>query len=124
MATVSLNWCYLADIVDLANPVVFGSSDRSDDLQLTGEIREMANGRLRSVSRVTDRRTIGVTATYVDAATVQRIKDFRGKTVLFRDVWGRKVYGTFFQVSVKDYKDRKGQDVSFNIQKISYLENV
>lgn len=124
MAKVNLTRSYLADIVDLANPAVFGTSDRSDEQTIVGEVREMANGRLRSVSRVTDRRALDITAVWVDPATVVKIRDMRGKTVLFRDVWGRKVYGVFFQIKVSDYRDRTGQDVSFTLHKISYLENV
>lgn len=124
MAKVTLTRSYLADINELGNPLVFGTANRSDADQMIGEVREMANGRLRSVARVTSRRILDITAVQVNEEYVERLREMRGKTVLFRDVWGRKIYGVYFEIQVRDYRDRSGQDVTFTLQQISYVEAV
>lgn len=124
MAKVTLDRCYLADVADLGYSLVFGTTDRSDADQLMGKVEEMANGRLRSVTRKTSRRALDITAVWVSPDVVETLREWRGRVVLFRDVWGRKIYGVYYDIDVRDYKDRSGQDVSFTLQKITYDESV
>lgn len=122
MVMLRMTRSYLADVRNLKSPIQFGTADRSDDRQLNGEVREMANGRLVSVTTWGDRRVFDITAVQVSPFIVSTLVLWRGRTVLFRDVWGRKVYGVYYDTSIKDYRDRSGQDVKFTLQQTSWIE--
>lgn len=120
MATVTLDRCWLNQASNPAVSVGFFSDGRSDNRETPGEVRAYANGRLRLVSRTGSRQTLGVTARNLTPAQVAQLDSWRGAVLLFRDVWGRAVYGTFLSVSVVDYRDRSAQDVTFTFQQVSY----
>ena len=82
----------------------------------------MANGRLRTVTRAGSARTLGVTLRNLTPAQVTLLRAWVGKTVLFRDVWGRKMFGAYFSIDVKDYRDRSAQDVSFALSEVTVSE--
>jgi hypothetical protein len=125
MATVTLDRAWLSLASDPAQAVSFFTGrGGGDDRAKPGEVRQYANGRLRSVSRAGSATTLGVTARNLTAGQVAQIDGWRGAVVLFRDVWGRKLYGTYFRISVADYVDRSGQDVTFTLQQVTHSEAV
>lgn len=124
MASVTLDRAFLSAASDLADVVTFFTDARTDERASMVEVRRYANGRNRAITRTGSSRIIGVTARYVPAGTVGWLDEHRGQVVLFRDAWGRKVHGTYPSVSVRDYTDRGGSDVSLTITEVTYSEEV
>lgn len=124
MASVVLDRAWLSLASDPSVTVSFFTSDREDSRASQGEVRRYANGRLRVVARAGSAQTLQVTARNLTAAQVSQIDAWRGRVVLFRDVWGRKLYGAFFTMAVADYTDRSGQDVSFALSQVTFSEAV
>lgn len=124
MASVTLDRCFLALASDTENQLSAFSSDRSEAQAQPGEVRRMAGGRLRVVTRAGTARAIGVTLRQLTPAQVQQVRDWLGSVVLFRDVWGRKMYGAYFDLDVVDAKDRLGQDVKLTLSEVTFSEAV
>ena len=124
MATVTLDRVFLSLAADLTSVVAAFSADRSEVLAAPGEVRRMANGRLRTVSRAGTSRTMGLTLRNLTAAQVTLLRAWPGRTVLFRDVWGRKMYGAYFALDVSDYTDRSAQDVKLVLSELTVSEAV
>ena len=122
MAVVLLDRVFLSLVADLSQTVPAFSADRSEVQSAPGEVRRMANGRLRTVTRAGSARTLGVTLRNLTPAQVLLLRAWVGKTVLFRDVWGRKMFGAYFSIDVKDYRDRSAQDVSFTLSEVTVSE--
>lgn len=124
MASVVLDRVVLSLASDPSQAVAAFSSDRADQPTVPGEVRRMANGRLRVVRRKGSSRSIGATLRNLTPAQVETVIGWTGETVLFRDVWGRKVYCAYFAPSIKDYADRSGQDVSLSLSEVTFSEAV
>lgn len=124
MATVTLDRAWLSLAGDPSVALSFFTTGRSDERSKPGEVRRYANGRLRAVSRVGSAQTLPVTARSLTPAQVERLDSWRGTVVLFRDVWGRKMYGTFFTIAVADWPDRASHDVTFTLAQVSHSEAV
>lgn len=124
MASVTLDRAFLSLAADPSKYVRVVTSDRAEVQAAPGEVRRMANGRLRVVSRAGNARTVGATLRTLSAADVATVRSWLGSVVLFRDVWGRKVYGAFFEVDVVDAKDRSGQDVKLTLAEVTFSEAV
>lgn len=124
MASVTLSKVWLTEATDPTVAVSFYSSDAKDDRAVAGEVRRMANGRLRVVTRAGQAQTLGRTARSLSGAQVAQMEAWCGTVLLLRDVWGRRTFGTFFALSVSDAQDRSGQDVAFTFQQVSYDEAV
>lgn len=123
MAVATFDRAFLADASNLAARITFGTNGKDDTEEILGEIREMGNGALRAVSRLTDKRTLNVTAVYIDDTMRAQLKDLRGKVVLYRDMGGRAIYGVFWAIKPKGYRDGHW-DVSFTLNKVTYDPNV
>ncbi len=124
MASVSLDRVFLSLASDPSQVVAAFSSDAADVQEKPGEVRRMANGRLRVVSRAGTARTIGRTLRTLPPADVETVRSWAGSVVLFRDVMGRKVFGAYFVIDVMDAKDRSGQDVKLELSQVSFSEAV
>lgn len=122
MAKVSLRLAVLALADDLSQSVSFPTAARSRQMDVAGSVRRMAGGRLRTVRRAGSSLTVGVTAVSVTPEVQRTIESWAGRTVLFRDSWGTKLYGTFFTVGGVDFTDRERRDVTFTISEMSRSE--
>jgi hypothetical protein len=123
VASVVLSRAFLSDVADLANPLVCYTAERSDRRAVAGQVRVMANGRRRVVTRAGDARDLGMTLRLLTPAQVETLAAWRGRVVLFRDVRGRRVFGTFFDLAVRDYADRSGHDVTLTLTEVTYDES-
>jgi hypothetical protein len=124
MASVTLHRSFLAPAADLSAVLVFFSSGRAENLSVPGEVRRYAGGRLRIVTQAGAATRLSVTARAVSSADLQTMRDLAGAVVLFRDAWGRKMYGAYFDLDVDDYRDRSGHDVKFVLTEVTYSEAV
>lgn len=123
MNIATFDRAFLANVNDLSTRLTFGTTGKDDMEEIVGEIREMGNGALRAVSHLTDKRTLNVTAVYVDETTRAKLKEWRGQVVLFRDASGRLMYGVYWAIKPKAYRDGHW-DVTFTLNKITYDANV
>ncbi len=122
MAAVSLSPAIIALADDPTQAVASFTAGRSRALEVPGSVRRMANGRLRTVRRAGSARQVGVTLVSVTPAQVRTLESWAGRTVLYRDSWGVKVYGAFFTVGVVDFTDRTRHDVTLTLSEVSYSE--
>lgn len=124
MAAVALDRAFLSLASAPSRYVAAFTTDRAEVQSAPGEVRRMANGRLRVVSRAGSARTIDATLMLLPPADVETVRSWLGSVVLFRDAWGRKVYGAFFEIDVIDSKDRTVQDVKLSLSEVSFSEAV
>lgn len=124
MASVTLDSAFLAPASDLSDVLTFGTNGRSDKPSTPGEFRSYANGRRRLITTAGRDRQLDVTAVFLTLADAERLLAMSGQVVLFRDAWGRRVFGAFLGASVRDYTDRLHQDVTFTLTEVTYSEAV
>lgn len=124
MASITLDRVWLSLASDPALSVAAFTTGRSEVLAVPGEVRRMANGRLRTVTRAGSSSQLGVTFRNLTPAQTSTLRSWAGLTVLFRDVWGRKMYGAFFDGDIEDYRDRSGQDVKLTLSQVTWSEAV
>jgi hypothetical protein len=119
MAVVVLGemWLHRAD--DFGTFVTFHTSGRSDLRRRSGDVRSRSGGRLQIVTRTERRQTLAVTARAVDETTVQTLDSWAGTKLMLRDHLGRVLFGAYFDLSITDYPDQSGHDVSFTFQQSS-----
>lgn len=123
MAVLTLTkvWLNLAETGDAVSAY---SSGRSETSALDGEVKIFASGRKRSFTSVGDRRDMKLTLRDISDADLETLRLWRGQTVLLRDHFGRKIFGTFYSVDVHDRKTIGLYDVSLTVQEVSYTEGV
>ena len=124
MASVVFRQTLVSLASNLSLVVAAQSTERSDSLAVPGEVRRMANGRLRVISRVGAASTLGVTMLLLTPPQVALLTSWVGSPVLLRDSRGRKLYGAYLSREVVDRPDQVSQNVSFVLQQISYSEAV
>lgn len=121
--TLTKVWVSLAATPSVS--VSFFSAGRGDTRQTLGAVRPYANGRLRAISRSVSQQRLTITGRALTATQLASLDGWRGQIVLVRDVWGRKLYGTFFDLSVADYAaPNTYQDVTFNVDQVTFIEAV
>lgn len=125
MASVNLDRVWLALASDPDTGLSFRSIGKTDSTSTPGDVRRYSNGRLRLIRRPGPAQTIGVTARLLTREQTELLQDLAGQVVLLRDNRGRKLYGVYLTVDVDDLKARAaGQDVTLQIQQVTYSEAV
>lgn len=137
MPSVTLDRVFIATVSALDAPVIAGSAgsvggggNRTDEIVLEGTFRSYANFVTRLITgtaqiQVETLAVIGLTWTQVNA-----LKTMLGQTVLFRDSYGRRIYGAFLDIIITDIPlsgkayDTLQTDVGLVIQAINYSEVV
>lgn len=124
MATVELSkvWIHRAD--DLAAAETFYSNKPGDDFVQDGEVRAYATGRLRIISRPAQRSGYRVNLRDVTDAQVETLKEWAGQLLLYRDPRGRMIFGSFFTLTIDEYKAVDGNDVSLTFQQVTHTVEV
>jgi len=127
-----------ADLSDSSNIVqsgtagsVGGGGSRVDEDDLTGDFRQYANGVTRLIIGTTRSRTQTLALRALTPSQVAAFKNMAGKICLFRDTYGRKIFGSFLTTSVTDIplSGRPGDDtlmtdVGFVFTEVSFDESV
>ena len=125
MAAVAFLSVIMSDALDGTDAVAFQSAERSDTRTRGGRVAEYAGGRTAIVSRPLRSQTFGLTAMRVPASTLLWLEGHAGRLVLARDHRGRKLYGTYFGLTVTDVKARPALvNVSFVVQQVTFSEAV
>jgi len=100
--TLHMTRAHLAHIGDPDSNMTFGTSGRSDSTVQTGGARNYANGSTRMIAGTAINRVVGLTAVGVTQDERDQIIAMMGKTCVFRDTYGRKLFVVFLQVDVSD----------------------
>ena len=125
MASVSLSELWIHDGDDLSDFVqTFGFASEDETDAVAGEVRTYANGRRRIVRRAGTATSLSVTFPSTDRTTIDWLRAHKGNTLMLRDPYGRKVWGTFFSLSVPEKGSAQLPDASFTFESTSASEEV
>lgn len=125
MASITLSELWLHNGADLADYVTSqGFASQSSDRSARGEVRTYAGGRQRIIRRAGTPDRITVTLPSVSRAVVTWLEDHAGQLCLLRDPRGRKIWGTFWTVSVSEKAGSALPDVSLELQSVTHSEAV
>lgn len=108
---------------------VGGGSNRNDETTQAGSFRAYANGNVRLILGSQRTRTLTVALRAVPPSALKRLDAMVGKTCIFRDTYGRKVFGAFLGYQATDiplsghlHDDSLGTDVLLTFQNLTYSE--
>lgn len=110
--------------------VVCGTGGRGDNFEKEGSFRQYANGSTRLIVGTATTRTLPITLRALSPAQVLLVQSMIGKTCLFRDTYGRRVWGSFLSTSTTDIplsgvaNTDLMTDISITFQPVSYTEGV
>ena len=122
MASVDIGPAVLCLADDPSQRIVAYTAGWSDQTVKRVEVREMAGGRLRAVTRAGSRRSLGWTMRKLTKAQVLLAEDWAGRVVMIRDRQGRKEYGVYAEVTVTDRRAGDLHDVVFALQSVTFVE--
>lgn len=123
MSTVTLRdlWIHRAD--DPSQYVVLEGTI-TEKQTTRGEVRNLANGRRRVVTRAGRVKEYAVSANRVEVDTVNQLADWAGEVLWYRDPQGRKVSGTFFEVNAEPWNGFQVASISLTFANVSASEEV
>jgi hypothetical protein len=104
MASVILENGYFALASDLADLVVVPVYSVSENAAGDVETRRYASGRFRLIRRPGVQRIVSVTLQLAPRSDVDRLRDWVGEVVLFRDPRGRRLWATFASIGVGEHQ--------------------
>ena len=126
MSALALGAVFLNAAADLSD---FARFDSPTGLQVNtsqdGQVRTLANGRTRIVKRAGTPRTFSLSLPYLQRADIAWLEAHVGDLLCIRDHLGRKAYGVYFDVPVKEVQyvsDRA--DVDLSLTEVSHSESV
>lgn len=123
MATVVLNsvWLNLA-----ADPTVYLWLPTMASLSIStgqdGEVRRLANGRLRLVKRAGQARSASVDIEGATRTEVEWLEDHVGDLVCVRDDRGRKFFGVYMSVDADEIRANDYAGVSLALVEVTHSE--
>lgn len=90
-----------------------------------GDVRRLANGRLRSVTRAGQMRSFDLSVESAPRAEIDWLEDHVGQVVCVRDDRGRKVFALYFAVDVEETRGNADLGgVSVSLTEVSWSEAV
>lgn len=107
-----------------------GGGQRTDTVTQEGEFRQYANFNTRLIQGTARTRVLAVTIRACTPAQVQQLIAWTGQTVLFRDTYGRRLWGAYLQPVSTDIplSGAAGStlltDVVLSFQQLTYDESV
>jgi hypothetical protein len=137
-ATVRMTRAHLAPVSNMSTGGIIcgtsgsigGGGSRSDTFEQSGDFRTYANGVTRLVTGTATSRSQSLVLRALPQTDVVKVQAMVGKTCLFRDTYGRKVYGSFLVTSITDTPltgDADGTlitDIAITFQSVTYTEEV
>lgn len=114
----------IIDPVNPAGPRVNAYAwSRSDNEVVEGQVNKYAYGRRVSIRYGDIIPELSFSLLNLTEADHTLMKSWLGKITLLRDRHGRKVFGTYFQLAVVDFRD-SARDLSFKYEQVSFIEAV
>jgi len=137
MPSVTLDRVFISAVSALDAPVIAGSSGgtggggaRTDEIQLEGSFRSYANFVTRLITGTAQTQIESLAVRALTWTQVQALKSMIGQTCLFRDSYGRRVYGSFLDLVITDIPlsgvayDTLKTDAALVFQAVTYDEAV
>lgn len=127
MAEITLTDLWLHDATDLSSFVQLPLNKLSSvQGEVAGSVRRYAGGRLRFIRRPGDKDSLNVSLVMVSQTTADSINDWTGKLLMLRDPKGRKLFGTYRNVSIGEKAGPvdKVRSVSFRFEEVTETEEV
>lgn len=124
-ASITLNSLSLNVASDPSNYRLFPSmSSLEPTLNLAGEFRPYAGGRIRMILRDGRGEVFNVTLPDLSLDDIAWLKFNAGKTMCLRDDRGNKVFVGYLSVPIKHNSADKTGDVSLSLNEVTYSEVV
>lgn len=122
--TVEDAWFNLAS--DLSQSVTMVLTGESDMTARPVDVRRYAGGRTRSVTRPGVKKQLNLAFELAARDDMHTLEDWIGKTVLYRDPRGRRLWGVFGAVDESEIPGASGDVVNVNVtfQETTFDESV
>jgi hypothetical protein len=118
----------LLDVSDTTTLVVCGTVRGTPDQRTVGgEVRQYASGRTRAVTFGSVTRSEQLTlVALTEAQHLLVVETWPGRTLLLRDTFGLRMFGTYLDTAVSRWKGTQGlrYDVQVTFQQVTYTETV
>lgn len=137
IASVSLNRSFIALASNPANFVVCGTAgsiggggQKQDVITQEGDFRNYANFVTRLILGAAKTRVFSFTLRALTPAQIALIESWVGQTCLFRDTYGRRMFGSYIVVTETDIPlsgkahSTLQTDVQIDFQAVNYIEGV
>lgn len=135
-AMITLELAWLLDPEDPAHPIIAGTTGsigggaRTNDASTDGEFRQYV-GRIRLIKRSVTVRTFQITMRALASADADKLTTdvdaggWQGKLLLLRDIYGRRIWGSYLSSSRVEYIGANGVcDVQFTFVETTYTDEV
>jgi hypothetical protein len=128
--TAHLTRSFIAPVTNQTAYVYAGTTSRSETGEQQGEFRQYAGGVTRLVVGAGKTKTLTITWRALTPDQVAALKAMVGKTCIFRDTYGRKVFGSFLVTSETDIplsgtaNSTLKTDVQISLTEVTYTEAV
>lgn len=138
--TLYLDRAVLSEVVANSNTskrfVVSGTSGvgggaKSEEIMQDGEFRKYGNGNVRLILGSAKTQTQNLALRALRPSQLEVVKALQGRTVCYRDTYGRRVFGAFLELEIAaiphsglSLDDTLLYDVALRIQTVSYDEAV
>ena len=86
---------------------------------MQGQSNELAHKLIQALNAL-----IPLAPDWVTGADIATLKSWRGRTVLMRDSYGRKMWGVFYGVEIEEYLISSASKVSIVLTEVSFSEVV
>lgn len=125
MATIELASILLGPADDLASQIELDVSALDEDDAVDGAVRTYAANRRRPVKTATTSRALPLAFEIVqDRELLDLVRSWKGRTLLYRDPLGRKVWCVFFALQVKERIVVDIAEVSLTLTEVTFDEAV
>ncbi len=125
MASIQLTGLWVHSVPDLADYVWFQVATAITMVpSKQGEVRELSGGRTAYRGRPTRRREYTVTVRTFSRANRDKLGEWAGKTLLFRDGVRYGVYGVYHEAPTTELKGIDGRDITLTVHSLSYDPSV
>jgi len=122
MVAVTLTRTFVNLVATGESVIAYTGKGRSRAYSQEGDVQRFAGGRFRAIS------TEGVAGSQtfvlksVTATQLATLQLWIGQTVLVRDARGRRMFGTYFEVTYADAASNIYYDVSISVKEVTYFE--
>lgn len=126
MTSITLEDAWFNLAADLSQSVTMILTGESDMTSRPTQTRRYANGRVRSFTRPGVKKQLNLAFELAARADMHQLEDWCGKTVLYRDPRGRRLWGVFGAVDEAEIPGADNDTVNVNLtfQEITFDESV
>lgn len=124
MASVTLDKLWLHDAADPATYLALPARVPDEVDSAVGEVRTYAGGRQRVVTRAARPRKLNYELIRVSSSDLETLRGWKGTILLLRDYHGRRLWGVYFELGIKNWRGEAAHDVSFDVREVSWTEAV